>query len=176
MNGLTLLRPTVLGLAGGRRQRDRVVDDRAVDVDVGRHLLELGEAVGREDRQDLGRRPERALDDDRLLAGGRVADDDLHHEPVDLGLRQRVGALGLDRVLGRHDEERPGHDEALGADRDLALLHDLEQRALDLGRGAVDLVGEEEVREDRAELGVERVPVGAVDAGADEVGRARGPA
>ena len=64
-----------------------------------------------------------------------------------------------------------GTGMALGADRDLALLHDLEQRGLDLGRGAVDLVGEQEVREDRPELGVERVAVGAVDAGADEVGR-----
>ena len=60
---------------------------------------------------------------------------------------------------------------ALRADRDLALLHDLEERALDLGRGAVDLVGEEEVAEDRAELRVEGAPVGAVDPGPDEVAR-----
>jgi hypothetical protein len=40
-------------------------------------------------------------------------------------------------------------------DRDLALLHDLEERGLDLGRCAVDLVGEEEVREDGAGLDVE---------------------
>ena len=57
------------------------------------------------------------------------------------------------------------------ADRDLALLHHLEQRGLDLGRRAVDLVGEEEVAEHRAELGVEGAGVGAVDAGADEVAR-----
>ena len=36
---------------------------------------------------------------------------------------------------------------------------------------AVDLVGEQEVAEDRAELGVERALAGAVDARADEVGR-----
>ena len=57
------------------------------------------------------------------------------------------------------------------ADRDLALLHHLEQRRLDLGRGAVDLVGEQEVREDGALLDVERALVGAVDARPDEVGR-----
>ena len=49
------------------------------------------------------------------------------------------------------------------------LLHDLEQRRLHLGRRPVDLVGEEEVAEDRAELRIESV-AGAVDAGADEIG------
>ena len=49
-------------------------------------------AVGVEHRQ-LGR-----------LVG--VADRDAHQEAVELALRQRVGALVLDRVLGGHDEER----------------------------------------------------------------------
>ena len=50
------------------------------------------------------------------------------------------------------------------------LLHDLEQRRLHLRRRAVDLVGEQEVAEDRAELDVEAARVGPVDARADEVG------
>ena len=57
------------------------------------------------------------------------------------------------------------------AERDLALLHHLEQRRLHLRGRAVDLVREQEVAEHRAELGVERRVVGAVDARADEVGR-----
>ena len=57
------------------------------------------------------------------------------------------------------------------ADRDLPLLHDLEQRRLHLGGRAVDLVGEQEVAEDRAELGVELVLVRAEDPRADEVAR-----
>ena len=57
------------------------------------------------------------------------------------------------------------------ADRHLPLLHHLEQRRLHLGRRAVDLVGEQEVAEDRAFLGVEAAGVGAVDACADEVAR-----
>ena len=40
-------------------------------------------------------------------------------------------------------------------DRDLALLHHLEQGGLHLRRSAVDLVREQEVAEDRAELGLE---------------------
>ena len=56
------------------------------------------------------------------------------------------------------------------ADRHLLLLHHLEQRRLDLGGRAVDLVGEQEVAEHGAELGVEAAGVGPVDARADEVG------
>jgi hypothetical protein len=111
-----------------------------------------------------------APDDRGLLAEGRVVDDDLHQEAVELGLGQRVGALVLDRVLGGHDQEGQRHGVARAADRHLALLHDLEQGRLDLGRRAVDLVGEQEVAEHGAELGVEAARVGAIDARADEVG------
>ena len=58
------------------------------------------------------------------------------------------------------------------ADGDLALLHRLEQRGLHLGRGAVDLVGEEDVAEDRAGLEAELAlaALGIVDLGAGDVG------
>src|SRR5262249_35061562 len=56
----------------------------------------------------------------------------------------------LDRVLRGDDEERRRKAERLVPDRHLALLHRLEERALHLRRRAVDLVGEKEVREDRA--------------------------
>ncbi len=66
---------------------------------------------------------------------------------------------------------RKGSGTAGGAaDRDLALGHDLEQRRLHLGRRAVDLVGEHEVGEHRAQLDVEGLGGAAVDAGADDVG------
>ena len=58
--------------------------------------------------------------------------------------------------------------------RDRVLLHRLEQRALRLGRGAVDLVGEHDVGEDRAGLEREAL-VAALVLGdhhrADDVGR-----
>ena len=43
-----------------------------------------------------------------LLLSARVAHRQLQQEPVQLGLRQRIGALVLDRVLGGHHEERVG--------------------------------------------------------------------
>ena len=42
----------------------------------------------------------------RSAAGDRVAHRDARHEPVALGLGQRVGALHLDRVLGGDHHER----------------------------------------------------------------------
>ena len=56
-------------------------------------------------------------------------------------------------------------------DRDVALLHALEQAGLRLRRGAVDLVDEHDVREDRAGPELEALLALVVDVGADDVGR-----
>ncbi len=56
-------------------------------------------------------------------------------------------------------------------DRHLSLLHHLEQGRLHLGRSAVDLVGEQEVAEDRTEVGLEVGLVRAEHARPDEVAR-----
>ena len=58
----------------------------------------------------------------------------------------------------------------LAADRDLALLHRLEQRALHLRRRAVDLVGQHEVREHRPERDLELAELLVEDPRADDVG------
>ena len=111
-----------------------------------------------------------AVDDGDLVLDRGVVDHELEQEAVDLRLGQGVGALGLDRVLRGEHEERLGHAVRLAADRDLVLLHRLEQRGLHLGGRAVDLVGEQQVGEDRAVLGPERAVAGLPDARADEVG------
>jgi hypothetical protein len=59
----------------------------------------------------------------------------------------------------------------VAADGDLALLHGLEEGGLDLGGGAVDFVGEDEVGEDRALVGREPAVLGREDHGADDVAR-----
>ena len=161
-----------LGRPRGRRQPDGVLDQRRVDVDAVGRLLHREQAVGRQHLLD-GRaaRPVIRSTMTNSSVGARVADEDLEHEPVDLRLGQRVRALGLDRVLGRQHEERARDLERLAADRHLALLHDLEQRALDLGRRAVDLVGEQQVGEDRPERRPELARLLVVDPRADQVGR-----
>ena len=156
-----------------RRSRDphRVARQGGIDIDPANRLAKRDERVQVEDLTNLGHAGQRALDHRQLVLGLGVADDDLEHEPVDLSLGQRVGALRLNRVLGRHHEERARRRERLLADRDLALLHDFEQGGLHLRRRAVDLVGEQEVAEDGPELDVEVTVLRPVDPGADEVAR-----
>ena len=91
----------------------------------------------------------RQREDAVLLRLRRIVDDDVEHEPIELRLGQRIGALLLDRVLRREHEQRPLELVAHAVDRHLVFLHRLEQRRLRLGRRAVDLVGEDHVRENR---------------------------
>jgi hypothetical protein len=160
----------------GEHESDRIARDVGVDVDRSGRLLKLPEQLGRDDLLDLRLARERTLHDRQLVGVIGVVDEHLEHEAVDLRLGKRVGALRLDRVLRGEDEERLRDGVGLPADRDLVLLHHLEQRRLHLRRGAIDLVGEQEVAEDRPELRVERAVPLPVDPRAyeirgDEVGR-----
>ena len=142
--------------------------------------MDRGDAsLRRADHRDLGDRLEvldpvarRVLVEHRRLGvGRRVPHRDAHHEPVELRLGKRIGALVLGRVLRREDDERPRELMRMAVDRDSALLHALEQARLGLGRGAVDLVDEDDVGEDGT--GVELEPRLALveDVRADNVGR-----
>ena len=101
----------------------------------------------------------------------RVAQRRLHEEAVELGLGQPVGAGLLDGVLGGDDHERVADLVGHTVDGDASLLHDLEQGRLRLGRGAVDLVGEHDVGEDRAGVEVEGRLGRVVDRHAGDVAR-----
>lgn len=96
------------------------------------------------------------------VAGGQ-REDQLHQKAVELGFGQRIGALVLDRVLGGGDQEGVGEGAWGAIDSDLTLLHGFEEGGLGLGRGAVDLVGEQEVGEDGAGLEGELGGAGVVD-------------
>ena len=89
------------------------------------------------------------VQDRDLLIARRQRHIELEQEPVELRLGQLVGALVLDRVLGGGDDERVGQRTRFALDADLAFLHGLQQRRLGLGRRAVDLVGQQQVGEDR---------------------------
>ena len=163
--------PNLSGIARRGDEPHRVLDQRRIDVAGAALALQRGELLGRGDGGDFLRDAGHPLDDDELFFLARIADQHLHHEPVDLRFGQRVGAFGLDRVLRRHHQERRGHAVRLAGDRDLVLLHHLEQRALHLRRRAVDLVGEQQVGEHRPERRVELAGLLVVDARADEVRR-----
>ena len=94
----------------------------------------------------------------------RVAHRDPGGEPVALRLGQRVRALHLDRVLGRDHHERRLQLVRGAVDRDLPLLHALQQGGLGLRRGPVDLVADHQVGEHRARLELEVALFLVVDA------------
>ena len=76
----------------------------------------------------------------------------MHQEAIHLRLWQGIGAFLLDRVLRRHDHEHRHELVGLACHGNLAFLHRLEKRCLDFRRRAVDLVGQDNVCEDRAGL------------------------
>ncbi len=107
----------------------------------------------------------------RLGRAVRIAKRDPDHEPVHLGFGQRIGALVLDRVLGRQDQEGPRQLVGVHIDGDPPLLHALEQSGLGLGGGSVDLVDQHHVGEHRPGPELEALLALVIDVGADEVGR-----
>ena len=99
----------------------------------------------------------------------RVADADPRGEAVALRLGQRVGAVHLDRVLRGDHEERAAQPVGDAVHRDLVLGHALQQRGLGLGRGAVDLVRDHDVREHRPGAELELLGAPVVDRHAGDV-------
>jgi len=77
---------------------------------------------------------------------------DLEHETIHLGFGEGIGPFLLDGVLRGQDQERVRQGEGLVPDRHLPLLHGFQERRLHLGRGAVHLVGQDDVGENRALL------------------------
>ena len=80
----------------------------------------------------------------------RYGHDDVEHEAIELRLGERVSAFELDRVLRREHEERLLERIGPAGRGDVILLHRFEQRGLGLRRRAVDLVGQDDLREDGA--------------------------
>ena len=137
------------------QERHHVAVDALLDEDVARRGDGVDELLtARDGHEAIERRLTGLLGEHaRLVGERRVADRHLHREAVELGLGQRVGALVLDGILGRDHEEGPIELIALAVDRDLRLLHRLEQCGLRLRRGTVDLVDEQHVGEDRDRAG-----------------------
>ncbi len=75
----------------------------------------------------------------------------------------------LDRVGGGDDVEGARQRERLSLDAHLPLLHRLQQRGLGLGRGAVDLVGQQQAGEDRTLAEGELARAAVVDEAAGQV-------
>ena len=113
--------------------------------------------------------PVAAIEQLPLRGAVRVAQRDAHQEPVQLRFGQGEGAELVVRVLRRDDEEGRGQGAGFAFDRDLLFFHRLEQCALGLGAGSVDLVGEQHLRENRARVEHEALLAALVDGDAGQV-------
>ena len=112
-----------------------------------------------------------AQQDLQLLLGVRVADADAHDEAVELRFRQRVGAFELHWILRRDHDKRRVERKALALDGYLALLHRFEQRRLRLRSGAIDLVAEQQIGEQRPAPELELRLALVVDVAAGDLAR-----
>ena len=155
-----------VAVAGPRRAdeiEDRL-DHQLADRHAADELLDAADALGVE--HAFGDRLGRAGGLEQHAALGLavgIDDVDLQEEAVELRLGQRVGALLLERVLGGEHVEGRGQVVADAGDGDVVFLHRLQQRRLGARAGAVDLVGHQELGEDRAadEAEAARLPSGA---------------
>ncbi len=88
-----------------------------------------------------------------------------------LAFGQRIRPLELDGILRGDHHERPGQPMRLTVGRHLPLTHRLQQGALRARRGAVDLVGQHHVGENRPRTEDELMRLAVVEAVAGDVGR-----
>ncbi len=117
---------------GRRSDRDDVTEHRRGKMDAARD-------IGHPDYLGAGKYRVHLIE--RLTAGpvlqdlhlgfvARIADFHPDHEPVDLGFGEIVGTAVFHRVLGCDDHEGPGYLVGDAVHRDLAFLHDLQERRL----------------------------------------------
>ena len=143
------------------------------DVDLLHRGDHRGDLAGGDHGGDLGQRGGRLVCFQHFHLGllVRVAHGNPCHEPVPLGLRERVRALHFNRVLRGHHHKRLIEFVGLAVHGDLVLLHALQQGRLGLGRGAVDFVADDDVGEHRAGPELEGPGRLVVDGHARDVGR-----
>ena len=112
-----------------------------------------------------------AIEHLQLAAAARIAKRDAEQEAVELGFGQWKRSLVIDRVLGGQHDEGLGQPVRHPVDRDLRLLHRLQQGRLRLRGRAVDLVCQHHLRNDRPGPELERPPLLVVDVHAGDIAR-----
>jgi len=162
----------LIGLAGAIDDLEGVVVKGGIDFDARDDFLH---------RKDIGDTGDRFDRGDRIIAGAaaqdfalgfvrRVAHLDAHEEAIELGLGEGVSAVMLDGVLRGDDEEGLRKRKSASVDGDLRFVHSLEKSGLGSRGGAVDFVGENDVRENGAGAKFKFARFGIVDAHAEDVG------
>src|SRR3954469_4225386 len=94
-----------------------------------------------------------------------------HEETIELRLGQRIRSMMLDRVLRGDHKKRLRQLVADSVDRNLALVHGLEQRRLSLWSGTVDFVGQQNVGKHRPAFEFEFLLCRRIYGNTENVGR-----
>ena len=142
-------------VAGSTRQGRDVGEHRRFDADGGDVPPRRSQRAGRKRLelhgiQMVGIEPFVIAPQDQLFVCDlRILHSHLDEKAIELRFRQRIGALELDRVLRRERGKRRRQRLRATVDRDLPLLHRLEERRLRPRRHAVDLVHQQQIREHR---------------------------
>lgn len=156
---------------GGSRDFDDVLLDEFVDVDGFCVLLQGGDGVcGAAGCQEVdGISGLSSIHDCDFLARVWVSERDSHEEAVKLGFGQREGAFVFDGVLGCDDHEGAWQGMCDTFDSNLLLSHRFEECGLGLGCGAVNFVGEDDLRHYGAGSIFELTDLLVVDRGTGDV-------
>lgn len=157
------------GLDDGMKVKSHI----AFHSDISDLLLESAQGVEAHHRLDMierigGLAIKEHLD---LVFFAWVAEADPHDESVKLRFGKGISALVIDGVLGGDHEKRRGEGVRCAVDRHLSFVHGLKKSGLCTRRGAVDLVGKQEVMEDRALVEMKGAVFGIEDRGAEDIGR-----
>ena len=106
---LELAQLITVGITGGKDDIGNILFDLLVDIYLLNHLTGVDDLLSGCHGLHLGQSAKDILTDNHLLfLNGRIVDDHLQHESVDLCFGQRIGTFLLDGVLGSHDQERVG--------------------------------------------------------------------
>ena len=159
-------------LAREPHDRLHVVKQRVGGVHLRDHRLHEEQLLRRERRRQRCEQVAPILTHEQLALERRVriAKLDPHQEAIELRLGQGIGADLIHGVLRRDDEERRCERIGVTVRGDLMLFHRFEQRALRLRRGAIDLIGEDQLREHGALVELEAARFALEDRDADDVG------
>ena len=155
----------------GHHDAPDVVDQRVVDAHVPDGPLQGHDLLAPRNLLHVldGVFPLQVAQNTPLFLQCGMAQAQLHQEAVHLRLGQRERALVLDGVLRRQDQEGPGQHARHPIGCDLALAHGLQQGRLRARRGAVNLIGQQDVDEGRAGAELEVTPLLVIDGDAGHV-------
>lgn len=168
---LALREPCILWSARGEHQVHDVIarglrEEDPIHADPGtQHLFRICHGL----RLRWTARMGHALDDLGFLLAVRGMHHHLQQETVDLRLRQGIGAFQFDRVLGGEDQEGLRQRPCIPRQAHLTLLHRLQQGGLHLRWGAVDLIGKQEIAENRPLTHAPFAAAGVVDVGTEQI-------